>query len=300
MKNQLKKTLQILVFSLFATSSLLAQSSNFKKREAYQTLSQIWELDSTNNRETFLLSTHRPMYVLPVRFSSHRRKVPFEIPIENPTENELELDNVETIMQFSFKTKIAKKIWGEGALWLGYTQKSYWQVYNAKFSRPFRETNYEPEIIFNYPVQFTLLGLKTKMLGFGFNHQSNGREGAEFSRSWNRFIVYAGFEDTYWNLVIRTWMGAELDENPAIENYMGRADATFNYRIKNHLLTLHAQHSLRTGNANRGNVELDWAFPIFGNLSGYFQFFHGYGDAMIDYNQRHTIGGLGLVFSGTL
>lgn len=302
METRFKKTVQILALSFFATSSLMGQSSLFKQQNFYQTLSQKWELDPEINSETFLITSYKPIYVLAIRFSSHRRDVPFEtVPIDEvPTDKPIELDNVEATLQFSFKTKIAQKILGNGALWLGYTQKSYWQVYNAEFSRPFRETNYEPELIFNYPVKFNVLGLKAKMLGFAFNHQSNGREGDKFTRSWNRFILHAGFEDQQWSLVLRTWISFEINENPDINNYMGRGDATFNYRLNKHLLTLRGQHSLRTGSNNHGSIELDWAFPIYKNLTGYFQFFHGYGDAMIDYNQIHTIGGIGLVFSKTL
>jgi phospholipase A1 len=301
MENHFKKTIQILIVSLFATSSLLGQSSIFKKRDAYQTLSQIWELDPETTREAFILTTYKPVYVLPFRFSSHRREVPFEVPVDEvPVDKPIELDNIEATLQLSLKTKIAQNILGKGAIWLAYTQKSYWQVYNVEFSRPFRETNYEPELIFNYPVKSNFLGLKTKMLGFSINHQSNGREGNQFSRSWNRFIMHAGFEDKDWSLVVRTWVTAEINENPDIKNYMGRADAVFNYRLNKHLLTFRGQHSLRGGSNNHGSIELDWAFPIYGNLTGYGQFFHGYGDAMIDYNQIHTIAGIGMVFSGTL
>lgn len=279
----------------------MGQSPILKKRDSLQTLSQIWELDSEINHKTFTLSSYKPVYVLPFRFSSHRREAPFVVPADEvPAEESMELDNVEAVIQLSLKTKIAQGILGDGALWFGYTQKSYWQLYNVKFSRPFRETNYEPEIIFNYPVKFNFLGLKTKMLGFGFNHQSNGREGIKFSRSWNRIFIHAGFEDKHWSLLLRTWIATDLDENSNIQDYMGRGDLSFNYRINKHLLSLHTQNSLKTGHNNHGNVEVNWAFPIQGNLTGYFQFFHGYGDAMIDYNQRHTIGGIGVVFSGTL
>ncbi|PJJ08393.1 phospholipase A1 [Flavobacterium sp. 1] len=301
MKNHYKKTIQILVLSLFSISSIMGQSSVFKKRSSYQRLSDIWELDPETNKETFLITTYKPVYTLPFRFSSHRREVPFVVPVDEvPTDKPIELDNMEATIQLSFKAKIAHNIIGKGDLWLAYTQKSFWQVYNVEFSRPFRETNYEPELIFNYPIKYNFLGLKTRMIGFAFNHQSNGREGKQFSRSWNRFIMHAGFEDKDWSLVFRTWVAAEINENPDIKNYMGRADATFNYRLNKHLLTLRAQHSLRTGDDNHGNIELDWAFPIYGNLTGYGQFFHGYGDAMIDYNQIHTIAGIGIVFAGTL
>lgn len=300
MKNYSKKIAPFLILFLVLSSSLWGQSSSiFKKQDSYQTLSKMWELEPDSTSETFLFTAYKPIYIMPFRFSSHRREVPFEVaPDDIPAAEEVQLQNVEAAMQFSFKTKLAQRIFGEGALWLGYTQKSYWQVYNVEYSRPFRETNYEPEIIFNYPV--TINFLKLKMLGFGFNHQSNGREGHKFTRSWNRFILQSGFEDKNWSLLIRTWFAMETNENPDVENYMGRADAAFNYRLKKHLLTLKAQHSLRFGDNNHGSIEFDWAFPIYGNLKGYGQFFHGYGDAMIDYNQIHTIAGIGIVFAGTL
>lgn len=303
------KVVLLTVFYFFADYSLMAQSIIFKKQDSCQTLSEIWELDSNTTKETFLLTAYKPVYILPFRFSSHRRSVPFEIPTEVspgiataevPTDRASQLDNYEATIQLSFKTKIAQKIFGNGAVWLAYTQKSYWQVYNVQLSRPFRETNYEPEIIFNYPIASNFLGLKTKMIGFSFNHQSNGREGIEFSRSWNRFIVHVSFEENNWSLLVRTWVTTTASENKDIKNFMGRGDAIFNYRMERYLLTLKAQHSLRGGSNNRGSVELDFAFPIYGNLKGYGQFFHGYGDAMIDYNQRHTIGGIGIVFEGTL
>jgi phospholipase A1 len=301
MKNHLKKTMVTIVLLLATTSFLKAQSSSiFRRINSYQTLDKMWELKTDSTSETFILTAYKPIYIMPFRFSSHRRAVPFEqAPADDfAPEEEIQLDNVEATMQFSFKTKLAQRIFGRGALWLGYTQKSYWQVYNAEYSRPFRETNYEPEIIFNYPVKFDFL--KMKMLGFAFNHQSNGREGHKFTRSWNRFIFHAGFENDQWSLIFRTWFAMEISENPDIEDYMGRASILFNYRIKKHLLTLKAQHSLRFGDDNHGSIELDWTFPIYKNLKGYGQFFHGYGDAMIDYNQIHTIAGIGIVFSGTL
>jgi phospholipase A1 len=57
---------------------------------------------------------------------------------------------------------------------------------------PFREVNYEPELILNFPVKFNLFGFKARMVGAALNHESNGKK--SFSRSWNRIILHAGFE----------------------------------------------------------------------------------------------------------
>lgn len=79
----------------------------------------------------------------------------------------VKLNKVEAKFQLSFKVKLAQDIlFGKSDLWLAYTQKSFWQIYNDEFSRPFRETNYEPEVILNFPAKFKVFGLEGKMLGF--------------------------------------------------------------------------------------------------------------------------------------
>lgn len=298
--NKIKVTLFFILLSV--NFYLNAQSKSLLgKSNAYQTLSQIWELDFKSKSQSFLLTSYKPIFIMPFRFSSHRRDLPFIDGVENPTNEQLnQLDNVEALIQFSFKTKVFKSLLGTCDIWLGYTQKSYWQVYNVALSRPFRETNYEPEIIFNFPVNFKFIGLEGKMLGFSLNHQSNGREGTVFSRSWNRVILNVGFEENNWSLVIRPWFAFADEENPDIEDYVGRADATYTYRLSKNIFTLQGKHSLRTGENNHGQIEFNWAFPIKGNIRGFFQFFHGYGDSMIDYKQRHTIAGIGIVFAETL
>lgn len=285
---------------LFCTS-VRGQYNLFSKSSGrFQTLSQIWELQPETQNGTFLLTKYKPIYVLPFRYTTNPNEVPYNSGTEVVVDKYVKLNKMEAKFQLSFKVKLAQDIFfGKGDLWMAYTQKSFWQIYNAEFSRPFRDTNYEPEVIFNFPANFKIFGLDGKMFGLSLNHQSNGRT-QTLSRSWNRIIGYVAFEEKNWNLIVRGWYGYQLNENPDILDYTGRGDATFVYVKNKNIFTVHGQHSLRTGSSSHGQIQFDWGFPIKGNLRGHFQFFDGYGDSMIDHNYRQTIFGLGVSFAELL
>lgn len=184
----------IILFTSFAFSAN-AQVANFlNENPNFYNLSRRWELDSGNQRGTFLITPYRSVYILPGRWSSNPNKSPVS---ENPNYNypfKVPLNKYEAKFQISFKTKILQNIfWNHGDLWIAYTQRSHWQIYNQKLSRPFRETNYEPEVILNFATDFNVLGFKARMAGLSFTHQSNGRA-VPLSRSWNRVIGHIGFE----------------------------------------------------------------------------------------------------------
>ena len=84
------------------------------------------------------------------------------------------------------------------------------------------------------------------------------------------------------------------DENPGIEDYIGRGDATLVYSRSGHEVSLMARHSLRGGDDSRGAVQLDWGFPLTRTLRGHVQVFDGYGESLIDYNHKATYVGLGV------
>ena len=67
------------------------------------------------------------------------------------------------------------------------------------------------------------------------------------------------------------------------------------FRTGNHELSMTLLNNLRS--ENHGAVQLDWTFPIWRGLSGHAQYFNGYGESMIDYNQRVERFGLGLILS---
>ena len=84
-------------------------------------------------------------------------------------------------------------------LFFAYTNLSFWQAYNSRFSSPFRETNHEPEMFLLIPQKWSLFDWHNQLIAIGFNHQSNGQTGT-LSRSWNR--IYANFIFERNNLVV--------------------------------------------------------------------------------------------------
>lgn len=259
-----------------------------------------WELSPESKLGTWNIRAYQPVYLMPGFWTSDKNERPHS---ENPdntvtTEQEKRLTSTEAKFQLSLKTKAVENIFGDnGDVWLGYTQSSRWQVYNEDESRPFRETNYEPEASIVFRTNYEILGLNWRMLGLTLNHQSNGRSDP-WSRSWNRVMLNLGFEKDNFALMLRPWYRFEEDlpddNNPDIVDYIGRGDLTAFYRWNEHDFSLMLRHTLKGGDDSRGAAQFDWSFPISGRLRGHFQLFDGYGESLIDYNHRATYVGLGV------
>lgn len=261
-------------------------------------LDKRWELSTDSKLGTWNIRAHQPVYLLPAFWTSDRNEFPQSPNSNNTVDEKQNLKSTEAKFQLSLKTKAAENLFGDnGDIWLGYTQSSRWQVYNAEESRPFRETNYEPEASLIFRTNYEILGLNARLLGMTFNHQSNGRADP-LSRSWNRVMLNLGFERDNFALMLRPWYrieeDAKDDNNPDIENYVGRGDLTAFYRWNDHDFSLMLRHSLKGGDESHGAVQFDWTFPISGKLRGNFQVFDGYGESLIDYNHRATYVGLGI------
>ncbi len=261
-------------------------------------LDRRWELSEESKLGVWNIRAYQPVYLLPVFWTSDKNEFPSSPNPQNTVKDKQELTSSEAKFQISFKTKAWENILGNnGDLWVGYTQSSRWQVYNSEESRPFRETNYEPEASLIFRTNYEILGLNARLLGVTLNHQSNGRSDP-LSRSWNRVIFNLGFEKDNFALMLRPWYRIEEeakdDNNPDIKDYIGRGDLTAFYRKGENDFSLMLRHSLKGGDKSHGAVQFDWAFPIKGKLRGHLQLFDGYGESLIDYNHRATYAGLGV------
>jgi phospholipase A1 len=198
----------------------------------------------------------------------------------------------------SLKVKLWQDILGQKMdLWFGYTQRSFWQFYNFEDSSPFRETNYEPELLLNFRTDYDILGLRGRFVNLGFNHQSNGRS-RPLSRSWNRAVMNFGFERDAFSFLLKAWYrvpeSAEDDDNPNIEKYLGYGEIWVYYFLKKHRIGLMLRDNL-SFHTNRGALQVEWSFPLFERIAGYLQYYVGYGESLLDYNHSVNRIGIGLI-----
>lgn len=280
----------------------------FKTEEAAQLswLDRRWELSPASKRGTLSIRPYQPVYLLPVLHNGRPNRMPTSPNPLNTVSTPENLDQNEAKFQLSLKTKVLEDVFGDnGDIWFGYTQSSRWQLYNTDISKPFRETNYEPEVIFTWRNSWSefkdLTGWDPKLLGLSLNHQSNGRA-LPLSRSWNRIVGMVGLERENTMVQFRPWVRvseeAATDDNPDISDYMGRGDILVVHKAHGHEFSLMTRHTFRGGEKSRGAVQFDWGIPIKGNLRGHVQYFSGYGESLIDYNYKSDYLGLGVSLVG--
>lgn len=260
-------------------------------------LGRAWELDDSERGHILRIRPYKPVYLLPFFHTTRANHAPAS-PAAGHSAGYTGLNDTEAKLQISLKTKLYEDLLGSnGDLWFGYTQTSRWQLYNPGQSRPFRETNHEPEAMLVWRSDVVLAGWRWRATTLGINHQSNGRS-LPLSRSWNRVIGSIALEKDDWTLTLRPWWRipekAGRDDNPDIADYVGRGDLQLVRRWGRQQFSLLLRHNLRGGSAGRGAVQFDYAFPIAGELRGHVQWFSGYGESLIDYNHRANYFGIGV------
>ncbi|MBB3229416.1 phospholipase A [Halomonas stenophila] len=249
-------------------------------------------LEAESDRNPFAITTHRRNYLLPLTYTTSPNHDAFRA-----INGEVDPDRLEMKFQFSAKFNLMDDlILGNGDLFFGYTQRSWWQAYNADASSPFRETNFEPEVFLDFENDWSLAGWTNIHNRISFNHQSNGRSDP-LSRSWNRVIGTSTFINDDWAVSLSPhWRIPEdesQDDNPDIHKYMGYGDVT----VARRLFGDQEASLLWRGNPGSGHMgaQLDYSWPLFGKIRGHVQYYHGYGDSLIDYD--NSVQRLGVGFS---
>jgi outer membrane phospholipase A len=179
-------------------------------------------------------------------------------------------------------------------LYFGYTQASIWDL--TAESKPFRDTSYKPAVFYYVPdvgwhsPLFTTMGFQA-----GLEHESNGQSGAA-SRSINTVFMrptwqFGNVQDYHLTFSPKVYYYLQNDENPDIARYRGYADINFTYGKPD---GFQLATTLRKGVGGwRGSVDSQATYPLaklFGSAFGGYllvEYFNGYGEDILDYNQRN-------------
>jgi phospholipase A1 len=258
-----------------------------------------WGFEQGSDR--YIIGLYDQNYLLFARWTDNVNTAPYA-PIFSAAGKPETIDDTEAKFQLSFKLRLwttEDRRWG---VWAAYTQQNQWQVYNDNISRPFRETNYMPEIFVSYRPGVALGGgFNWNLLNAGFNHQSNGRTDT-LSRSWNRLFAEFGVERGDFAVLAKAWYrikeDADKDDNPDITDYYGYGSLNAIYKWRGHSFSLMARGNVSKG---KGAAQLTWMSPrLLGPLRAYVQGFTGYGESLIDYNWNQSTIGFGVALNDAL
>jgi len=221
------------------------------------------------------LSLHKQTYLLPLTWGS----------------NDSGLEDAELKFQLSLK----QKLFGSN-FYAAYTQKSFWRLLDDKDSRPFRETNYNPEFFYRLLPENNPLGNWGS--DFGYEHESNGSSEPK-SRSWDRLYIRPYYEYQKFSTELKIWYrfreDVSEDDNPGIEDYYGYGELKIAYEFENNrMLSGIGRWNPNTG---RSGLQFDYSFPLPGkDVFLFAQLWTGYGESLVDYNNCITSFGFGVMF----
>ena len=180
-------------------------------------------------------------------------------------------------------------------LYLFYTQLTFWNVFQD--SMPMRDMNFNPGIGWTKPFfsKDRYIGKMTLIV----EHESNGRDGDE-SRSWNRVALAGSAVVTDWLMVHGKFWIPIIDSmnNKDILRYAGLFRVGFTLTSRNKRWQGNLSLVKRKGNVFNWNTiaEVSWKVSEKANVNLFAQYYNGYGENLLDYNQFHSRLRVGLVF----
>lgn len=147
-----------------------------------------------------------------------------------PTNTSVNSSSADAKYQVSFKQMVTRNaLPGNTYLFLTYTQKAFWDLYEDSF--PFREINFNPSVGLGKPIFDKNDRLKGLAAAY-YEHESNGRDSI-FSRSWNRLSMeYTTFLNDKLKMRAKAWIPFTYKEgNPDILDYRGLGELQLSYEV---------------------------------------------------------------------
>lgn len=204
--------------------------------------------------------------------------------------------NSDVKFQISLAIRLTNAVlpWGT-YLYLFYTQKTFWNVFEN--SLPMRDMNFNPGLGLTKP--FYVKGKYIGKMSLIIEHESNGRDSI-WSRSWNR-ISLSGSVLVTRNLLVHAkyWIPiVDSGNNRDLLKYAGIFQWGFNVMSHNRKFQGGATFVKRSGWNFKWNAILDFSWRVSKktNLNLFAQYYYGYAENLIDYNQLHSRLRVGIVF----
>ncbi len=183
-------------------------------------------------------------------------------------------------------------------LYGGYTNRSFWQLFDKEDSRPFRETNHEPEMWLSWTYDLDWGELKAPMIWFGFRHQSNGQY-VSLSRGWNRIYTQAFFNYRHWSSSVIFWHrikgGSPEDKRFDYEKFIGNGEVRLDYTFRESELGMIYAYSFN--GFDYGSVTLQYSHAMSNAIDWYVRYFNGYGESLIDIEYRSNTLSVGILLN---
>lgn len=202
--------------------------------------------------------------------------------------------NSDVKFQISVSQRLTKsKLPFDSYLFLQYTQKAFWNVFQE--SLPMRDLNFNPGIGLGH-----LIIRKNKYIGKAYvmiEHESNGKDSVD-NRSWNKLTLGAAvLLNKNWEVQFKGWIPViDGKENDDILKYNGIFQVAANYRTDNKRLNLGLILTKRlTWFSFNTQVELSYKFNNNENQYFFVQYYNGYGENLLEYNQFKSILRVGFV-----
>lgn len=263
-----------------------------KMIQAAETSSAAVDINNPSKKGHWLgIEPYRRNYVLPITYNENVNE-----DLYTSLGEQLEIDNTEIKFQFSFQLPIWENLLDNNLdIYIAYTQLSFFQAYNYEYSRPFRETVYEPELGFRWQPDLNILGWNLESVHLAYNHQSNGKS-KPLSRSWDRLIGQFRMNKDSYSLGMRVWNRIDSvpidDDNPDIDDYLGYGELYLGYDVGRNRLALMLRNPF-----DKEAIQLDWTYLFSEKVGFYVQYFNGYGESLLDYNHRVNRIGIGFMLN---
>ncbi|MDR2385164.1 MAG: phospholipase A [Tannerella sp.] len=293
----MKKVLYFFCFLAINNISYANERDSLKKQK-YEIHAE--RIDSIKNRVIEYFTKNRPDYNADSIRSELERMPYFTLFKDNyliggiPIGGKIKASNSNAKFQLSISQKLTRSnLPFNTYLFIQFTQKTIWNILEE--SLPMRDVNFNSGIGLGH-----LIIYKNRYIGKGIlmlEHESNGKDGL-MSRSWNKISFGASLLLTdriegqmkFWIPII------DSENNLDILKYNGLGHIGINYRTPDKRFCAGLLTSWRA-NSFSFNTQWELSFKMNNNENQYFfmQYYNGYGENLLDYNQYKSILRIGFV-----